>query len=96
MKKKRLLIELPTWLGDCVMATPAIDNIIKYYKDVEITIIGSKISTLAMKHHPKVKDIEILEKNLSDVKKIRKKTVTFVFNKYDIINRTFQRLIILW
>jgi len=77
MKKKRLLIELPTWLGDCVMATPAIENIIKYYNDVEITIIGSKISTLAMKHHPKVKDIEILEKNLSDIKKIRKNRETF-------------------
>jgi heptosyltransferase-2 len=24
----RILIELPTWLGDCVMATPAIENIV--------------------------------------------------------------------
>ena len=77
MKKKKLLIELPTWLGDCVMATPAIENIIKYYKDVEITIIGSKISTLAMKHHPKVQDIEIMEKNISDIKKIRKNREAF-------------------
>ena len=77
MKKKRLLIELPTWLGDCVMATPAIENIIKYYKGVEITIIGSKISTFAMKHHPEVKDIEILEKNFSDMKKMHRKLLYF-------------------
>jgi len=77
MKKKRLLIELPTWLGDCVMATPAIENIVSYYKDVQITFIGSKISILAMKHHPKVKDIEILEKNISDIKKIRKNKEAF-------------------
>jgi len=72
MKKKRLLIELPTWLGDCVMATPAIENIVNYYKDVQITFIGSKISIMAMKHHPNVKDVKILKKNFSDLKKIRK------------------------
>jgi len=77
MKKKKLLIELPTWLGDCVMATPAIENIVSYYKDVQITFVGSKISIQAMKHHPKIKDIEILEKNISDIKKIRKNKEAF-------------------
>jgi len=72
MTKKRILIELPTWLGDCVMATPAIENIVNYYKDVQITFIGSKISTQTMKYHPKAKDIQILEKNTSDIKKIKK------------------------
>jgi len=72
MNKKRILIELPTWLGDCVMATPAIENIVNYYKDVKITFIGSKISIHALKYHPKAQDIEILEKNISDLKKIRK------------------------
>jgi len=77
MNKKRILIELPTWLGDCVMATPAIENIVNYYKDVKITFIGSKISIHALKHHPKAQDIEILEKNISDIKKIRKNIGTF-------------------
>jgi len=40
MKNKQLLIELPTWLGDCVMATPAIDNIISIYPDAKITFLG--------------------------------------------------------
>ncbi len=26
----KVLIELPTWLGDCVMATPAIENIVNF------------------------------------------------------------------
>ena len=26
----KLLIEVPTWLGDCVMVTPAIENIVKH------------------------------------------------------------------
>jgi|GEM_PF-4637449 heptosyltransferase-2 len=26
----KLLIELPTWLGDCVIATPAIENLLNF------------------------------------------------------------------
>ena len=49
----KVLIELPTWLGDCVMATPAIENIVNFYNDVKITFIGSFVSIEAMKGHPK-------------------------------------------
>ena len=37
----KLLIELPTWMGDTVMATPAIMNLISHFKKPEITLIGS-------------------------------------------------------
>ena len=40
----RILIELPTWLGDTVMVTPAIENLVGYFNDAEITLIGSFIS----------------------------------------------------
>ena len=29
----KLLIELPTWLGDSVMVSPAIDNLANYYNN---------------------------------------------------------------
>jgi heptosyltransferase-2 len=58
----QILIELPTWLGDCVMATPAIENIVNFYNDVEITFIGSFVSIEAMKSHPKVVKTVILDK----------------------------------
>ena len=58
----RILIELPTWLGDCVMATPAIENIVNFYNDVEITFIGSFVSIEAMKNHPKVVKTVVLDK----------------------------------
>ena len=45
----RILIELPTWLGDCVMSTPAIENIVNFYDDIQITLIGSFVSVEAMK-----------------------------------------------
>ena len=38
----KILIELPTWLGDAVMTTPAIENIVKHFSGVEITLIGSR------------------------------------------------------
>ena len=53
-KPVKALIELPTWLGDCVMSTPAIENIINYYNDIEITIIGPQSSLEVIKNHPKV------------------------------------------
>ena len=50
----KILIELPTWLGDTVMVTPAIENIVNYYNEPEITIVGSFISNFLPKsqvHH---------------------------------------------
>ncbi len=61
----KLLIELPTWLGDCVMATPAIENIVNFYNDAEITFIGSFVSIEAMKNHPKVVKTVVLDKKYS-------------------------------
>jgi heptosyltransferase-2 len=58
----KVLIELPTWLGDCVMATPAIENIVNFYNDVQITFIGSFVSIEAMKNHPKVVKTVVLNK----------------------------------
>ena len=50
----KILIELPTWLGDAVMATPAIENIVSFFNDSEITLIGSFVAIEVMKNHPKV------------------------------------------
>ncbi len=58
----RILIELPTWLGDCVMATSAIENIVNFDNDVQITFIGSFVSIEAIKNHPKVVKTVVLDK----------------------------------
>ncbi len=59
----RILIELPTWLGDCVMATPSIESIIEQYPTAKITVVGSFVSTEAMKHHPRVVNILVLDRS---------------------------------
>jgi heptosyltransferase-2 len=58
----KVLIELPTWLGDCVMATPAIENIVNFDNDVQITFIGSFVAIEAMKNHLKVVKTVVLDK----------------------------------
>ena len=73
----KILIELPTWLGDCVMATTAIENIVNFYNDVEITFIGSFVSIETMKNHPKVVKSVVLLKKYSDLYKTSKELGQF-------------------
>ena len=54
-----IFIEIPTWLGDAVMTTPAIENIVKTYPDCELIIFGSFVSTKLFLNHPNVKKIII-------------------------------------
>jgi heptosyltransferase-2 len=72
VNKVAVLIELPTWLGDCVMATPSIENIVNFYNDVEITFIGSFVSIESMKNHPKAVKMIVLDKKYSYLYKTAK------------------------
>jgi len=58
---KKIFIEVPTWLGDCVMATPAIENIVKTYPGVKITLMGSFVSAALFEAHPNVENIIVDE-----------------------------------
>jgi len=73
----RILIELPTWLGDAVMTTPAIENIANFQNEVEITLIGSFISIEALKNHPKVVKTIVLDKKYTSLVKILRELGSF-------------------
>ncbi len=60
----KILIELPTWLGDTIMATPAIENLYNSYPNAKITILGSFVSTQVLKAHPRV-DRVVIDKTKS-------------------------------
>lgn len=47
-----ILIILPNWLGDAVMATPAIEALCVTYPEAQLTMVGSYVSIEALKHHP--------------------------------------------
>lgn len=48
----KILIILPNWLGDAIMATPAIELLAKYYTNAKFTFVGSYASIEAIKYHP--------------------------------------------
>ena len=86
----RIFIEIPTWLGDAVMTTPAIENIVKTYPDAKLTIYGSYVSTKLFVHHPSVEKIFVDESkkegfrylNLyKDAKKVGKFDIALSFRK---------------
>ena len=57
----KIFIEIPTWLGDAVMTTPAIENIVDTYTDAKLTIFGSYVSTRLFLNHPNVEKIIVDE-----------------------------------
>ena len=75
----RILIELPTWLGDTVMATPAIENLSNFFNDPKITLIGSIISIEILKNRPNISKTHILEKNYINLYKTIKS-----FGEFDV------------
>jgi heptosyltransferase II len=74
----KILIELPSWLGDTVMVTPAIENIISHFSEVEITLLGSLVSTELLSNHPKVDKTYVLDRNYFYLYKSLKR-----FDKFD-------------
>jgi len=48
----KILVVLPNWLGDAIMATPAIELLAKYYPSAKFTFVGSFVSIEALKYHP--------------------------------------------
>lgn len=52
----KILIILPNWLGDAVMATPAIELLCAHYPRAEFTFVGSFVAIEALKHHPRCKN----------------------------------------
>ena len=79
----KIVIELPTWLGDCIMATPAISNIISNYKDPTVILIGSKASLSVFADHPSVSKSYTLDRDFFSIfslsKNIRKNDLFISF-----------------
>ena len=61
----KLFVEVPTWLGDSVMATPALESIVKDTPHVQITLFGTALSTSIFQKHPNVVEIIIDESKKS-------------------------------
>jgi len=73
----KILIELPTWLGDTVMTSPAIENIVNHFVEAEITLIGSYSSIESLKYNPKVVTTIEINTQYSALYKFAKKLGSF-------------------
>ncbi|EHA3649882.1 ADP-heptose--LPS heptosyltransferase, partial [Campylobacter coli] len=53
----KIFIHLPTWLGDAVMASPALYGVYHHFKNAEFILYGSFVSTTLFKEFPNAKII---------------------------------------
>ena len=74
----KILIEPPTWLGDAVMASGAIDKLLKVLKADEYILFGSFIATEVLKTNPKINKV-IVDNRKNRLKKI------FTLPKVDLV-----------
>jgi len=95
----KILIEIPTWLGDCVMTTPAIENIIKLHPNADITIFGSVISIKAFTYHPRVERIIVDDSRNSKFRIFQLYKQAKQLGKFDCaisFRRTFTSRLFIW
>ena len=57
----RVFIELPTWLGDSVMASAAIENLVQNEKNLHIVFFGSFVACELYKNHPNCEKVIVDE-----------------------------------
>lgn len=73
----KILIELPTWLGDAVMATPAIENILSLDSHAQLTLLGSATTLAIFDYHPNMRVQIVLNKQYINLYKTAKKMGNF-------------------
>ena len=73
----KIIIEPPTWIGDAVMATPAIENLLSFYNGERISIVGSTSSIEIFKNHPKIENIIRFGKNYTSIYAVAKSLGNF-------------------
>jgi len=91
-KVYKIFIEIPTWLGDAIMTTPAITSLIKKYPYCEITLFGSFVSTRALKEHPNIKTVVIDESKKKGNRFLNLIKIARNFDSFDLafsFRRTF-------
>lgn len=72
-QKDTAIIELPTWLGDSVMTTPALENILKNKKAIRIVLIGNNLVLEVFREHPNISEFHTLKKDLFSIFKLARR-----------------------
>jgi heptosyltransferase-2 len=80
----KLCIELPTWLGDAVMCTPAIENIVAQYPQCRIILLGSYVSTKLFLNHPNIEKIIVDESKKKGLRYVNLYRISQEIGKVDM------------
>ncbi|WP_458699946.1 glycosyltransferase family 9 protein [Sulfurospirillum sp. 1307] len=94
-----IFIELPTWLGDTIMTTPSIEQIVKKYPNAKITFFGSYVSTEALKNHPNSLHVVIDESKKSNFRLLWLYRVAKKLGSFDLaisFRSSFTSKLFLW
>ena len=51
---KKILVRAPNWVGDGVMATPALAGLRSNFKEAEIVVLAKPIVAKLLLHHPAI------------------------------------------
>ncbi|WP_033915710.1 lipopolysaccharide heptosyltransferase II [Campylobacter sputorum] len=80
----KIFIELPTWLGDAVMASVAVENIALNFLNAKITFFGSFAATSLYQNHPNLEMIVLDESKKTKFRYIKLYQIIKNLNKFDI------------
>lgn len=56
-KPKNIIVRMPNWLGDLVMATPILADLRHHYKDAQITAMCQSNISAVLKHDPNINEL---------------------------------------
>ena len=80
----RILIELPSWLGDGVMASAAVENLCANFDNAKIVFFGSFASVNLYANHPNCEKIVIDESRKSKFRLLNLIKTAKNLGKFDI------------
>jgi heptosyltransferase-2 len=80
----KILIELPTWLGDTVMTTPALENLFDHYPEAEFSVVGVFVSVNMIKTNPRVKNVYLDDTKKSSSRMKATKKLAQSIGEHDI------------
>lgn len=71
LSPKNIVVRMPNWLGDAVMASPVLQLLKQEFPDAKLTLYGTKASLALFEHDPFVDDFLTLDKKKSGQLKIQ-------------------------
>ncbi|PCI95277.1 lipopolysaccharide heptosyltransferase II [Candidatus Aerophobetes bacterium] len=86
LEPKKILLRMPNWVGDLVMATPVIEDIKTRYPDSELTVMCKSPISEILKHDPLIDELFTFKKLSTSVRRLQNRNIIRKLHtgKYDL------------